>query len=154
MYSLYIYTKPYQQLFYTSRYLQNTSKSDEYRRECSKYTVGLTPYEALIQIPPEYDINPLPNLGPKVNHHFTESNSVYSTIEHPRWGLIQSVKLTRDIKAGEELFTDYGYGHSPFPTDFPWYWETKLALDKEERMQKEVKKNKSNKKTKKSKKVA
>ena len=72
--------------------------------------------------------------------------------EHPRWGMIQSVITTRDIKAGEELFTDYGYKFSPFPDDYPWYWDTKLVLDKEERMKKEAEENKSKKKTKKSKK--
>ena len=61
-------------------------------------------------------------LGPKVNHHFRANNSVYMETEHPRWGLIQSVTPTKNIKAGEELFTYYGYGASEFPNDFPWYF--------------------------------
>ena len=143
MYSLYIYSNPYQEDFYRSKYLHNTSKSDEYRRECKKYSLPIFPYKGLIQLPPEYDIKPLPNLGPKVNHHFTEPNSFYGMIEHPRWGLIGAVNAKRDIKAGEELFTKYKYDRRPVPCDFPWYWEAKLALDKEERMKKRVKENKS-----------
>ena len=59
--------------------------------------------------------------------------------EHPRWGMIQSVTPTRDIKAGEELFTYYGYGINEFPSDFPWYFETKLAIEREERLENEKK---------------
>ena len=59
--------------------------------------------------------------------------------EHPRWGMIQSVTPTRDIKAGEELFTYYGYGIGEFPSDFPWYFETKLAIEREERLENEKK---------------
>ena len=105
---------------------------------------------------------PFPNLGPKVNHHFKEHNSNYMETEHPRWGLIQSVTPFVDMKAGEELFTFYGYGiKAKFPADFPWYWEAKMIIDREERLQKEalekqkaekkkIKKNKSKIKDKKS----
>ena len=72
--------------------------------------------------------------------HFRSNNSVYQETEHPRWGLIQSVTPTRNIKAGEELFTNYGYKSADFPDDFPWYWETKLAIEREERIEKENKK--------------
>ena len=44
----------------------------------------------------------------------------------------------RDMKAGEELFTFYGYGKNDFPADFPWYFEAKLALEREERIAKEA----------------
>ena len=54
--------------------------------------------------------------------------------------MIQSVTPTRNIKAGEELFTNYGYKNADFPDDFPWYWETKLAIEREERIEKENKK--------------
>ena len=43
----------------------NTSKSDEYRRHCKKYTLYISYYSGSIDIPPEVDVNPLPNLGKK-----------------------------------------------------------------------------------------
>ena len=54
-----------------------------------------------------------------------------------------------------ELHTNYGYGKNDFPNDFPWYWETKLALEREERLNKienEKKLDKTSKRTKKTKK--
>ena len=54
--------------------------------------------------------------------------------------MIQSVTTNRSIKAGEELYTYYGYRRSRFPADFPWYWELKGIMDKEARL--EAKKNK------------
>lgn len=73
-------------------------------------------------------------------------------IEHPRYGLIQSVTVLRDMKAGEELFTNYGYGKSDFPADFLWYWETKMALEREERLEAELKEEKKKKQKKEQKK--
>ena len=40
-------------------------------------------------------------------------------MEHPRWGMIQTVTPLRDLKAGEELFTYYGYGWPEGGPDFP-----------------------------------
>ena len=37
------------------------------------------------------------------------------------------------FQAGEELFTYYGYQKIDFPKDVPWYFEQKLALEREER---------------------
>ena len=37
------------------------------------------------------------------------------------------------------MFTYYGYGPSEFPGDFPWYFETKLAIEREERLENEKK---------------
>ena len=78
-------------------------------------------------------------------------------MEHPRWGMIQTVTPTRDIIAGEELFTHYGYewaeGGSDFPEDFPWYWKAKQSLEREERIlqkKKEKKKVENKKRRKKS----
>ena len=92
--------------------------------------------------------------GPKVNHHFRANNSGYTPMEHPRWGMIQTVTPTRDIKAGEELFTYYGYGRQKggqdFPEDFPWYWEAKQSIEKEERL---LQKKKGKKKVEKNKKI-
>ena len=100
-------------------------------------------YEGIFQLPPEFDIDPLPNLGPKVNHHFKHNNTIYIEIEHPRWGLIQSVTPFKDLKAGEELFTNYGYdrnGEQPgdFPHDYPWYWESRQKYKRQERFEKEA----------------
>ena len=54
-------------------------------------------------------------------------------IEHPRWGAIMGVVSTKYIKAGEELFTYYGYReHRRMPSDYPWYWELKRKVDEEE----------------------
>ena len=86
------------------------------------------------------------------------NNSAYQETDHPVWGAIQSVTPTFDIKAGMELHTHYGYGQIDFPNDFPWYWETKLVLDREERLneieneKKNVKKSKRTLKPKKTKK--
>ena len=55
-------------------------------------------------------------------------------MDHPRWGLIQSVVSTRYITAGEELYGYYGYKAGMFPDDFPWYWEQKMKLDKVKRL--------------------
>ena len=66
-------------------------------------------------------------------------------MDHPRWGLIQSVLASRDIKAGEELFGYYGYERGMFPSDFPWYFELKNQIDKEHRLKKRTKKGLDNK---------
>ena len=57
-------------------------------------------------------------------------------MEHPRWGLISSVVTSKHIKSGEELYTNYGYKKFfEFPADFPWYWEVKRNIEKEERLE-------------------
>ena len=80
--------------------------------------------------------------------------------EHPRWGLIQSVVSQVALKAGSEVFTHYGYPEDKrkFPGDFPWYWEAKEALDKEDELKekendKEAKRNHKPKKYRKKTKV-
>ena len=115
----------------------NTSKSDDYRRDCSKYAMMLYSYEGIFQLPPEFDIDPLPNLGPKVNHHFKHNNTIYIEIEHPRWGLIIALLTTRDVKKEEEIFANYDYDPDEFPMDYPWYHDQKIAFQKEERLRKE-----------------
>ena len=43
--------------------------------------------------------------------------------------LVSGVRIFKDVKAGEELFTDYGYGlGGQFPADFPWYQEARKKL--------------------------
>ena len=76
---------------------------------------------AMICVPPEFDYDPLPNMGPKINHHFTLNNAKYVEVEHPRWGLIVGIFLIKNIKAGDEIFTHYGYSKMDFPNDHPWY---------------------------------
>ena len=70
MYSLYLYQQPDQDHIYKRNCGHNSSKSEEYRRHCCKYSLGISSYQGLIDLPPEFDIMPLPNLGPKVNHNF------------------------------------------------------------------------------------
>ena len=141
-YSLYLYREPdeWDDIFVKNK-MFNTSKSDWYRQECTKYSMHLVTYEGVIAVPPEFDINPLPTIGPKVNHHFRFNNSAYMEVEHPRWGLITSVTTQRDVNIGEELFTHYLYkAGQPFPEDHLWYFETELAIKREERLQKETQK--------------
>lgn len=69
----------------------------------------------------------------QVNHDFRKHNSEYINIEHPRWGAIMGVSTTTNVKAGEEIFTNYGYPRKlPMPEDFPWYWELKKKIEDEE----------------------
>ena len=70
MYSMFLYGLPDQEELYKKSCGHNTSKSEEYRRHCCKYSLGLRSYHGHIDVPPELDVMPLPNLGPKVNHHF------------------------------------------------------------------------------------
>ena len=61
------------------------------------------------------------------------------------WGLISSIVPELNLKAGDELLADYGYGNKDgiqqeFPDDFPWYWELKRKLEKEENVKKKIKK--------------
>ena len=70
-------------------------------------------------------------------------------MEHPRWGMIQTVTASRDILAGEEIFTFYGYGKNDFPEDFEWYWEAKQSIERKERLLLETKGKKTKVKKKK-----
>ena len=73
-----------------------------------------------------------------MNHHFRFNNSAYIETEHPRWGLIIGVTTAIAVNAGKELFTHYQYKEGvPFPEDHPWYFETELAIKREERIKKE-----------------
>ena len=87
----------------------------------------------------------------QVNHSFRHTNSAYVSAEHPRWGSIMCVESQRPIKAGEELYTYYGYGQAEPPNDFPCYFDLKKKIDEEEkekkRQEEEAKKNKKKKKS-------
>ena len=62
---------------------------------------------------------------------------------------MQSLTPSRDVKAGEELFAYYGYKSKEFPADFQWYWETLMEIEKQERLELELKEKewKENEKT-------
>ena len=107
--------------------------------DCKKYSLPVSFYQGKIDLPPEFDVNPLPNLGVKVNHHFRKNNSAFYDIEHPRYGLIQSLTPTVDVKAGQELLAYYGYESKEFPADYEWYWNTLMELEREERLELELK---------------
>ena len=74
-FTLFLYRGFDQTDIYKEKYLQNVSLSDGYRRHCKKYSLGLTTYHGMFDLIPEFDVNPLPTLGPKVNHHFKMNNS-------------------------------------------------------------------------------
>ena len=60
-------------------------------------------------------------------------------IEHPRFGLTQGVfiKPGIELKAGSEIFVNYGYKQeqAKFPHDYPWYYKMKAKVDKERRVE-------------------
>ena len=123
-YSLFLYNTEQHQIF-NQTCTENTDKTDEYRRNCMKYAIKSGRYDARTALPPEKDVEPYPNVGGKVNHHFCEANAIFSEIEHPRWGLMVGIFTNRNIRAGEEIFIDYGYKLNEFPYDVPWYWKAK-----------------------------
>ena len=147
LYSMFFYQVPEQSDLYHKACTHNTSKSHNYRRLCKKYSLGVSSYQGLIDLPPEFDVNPLPNLGGKVNHHFRLNNSAFIEIEHPRYGLMQSLTPTVDVKAGQELFAHYGYKSKEFPADFEWYWNTLMEIEREERLELELKEKEQKKET-------
>lgn len=67
------------------------------------------------------------SLGHKANHSFTP-NSMYDPYDHPRFGLIKSIRTIRSVLAGEELTVAYGYDHSELDTDTPTWYREKLKL--------------------------
>ena len=66
MYSLFLYRIPDQAKLYKELCIDDTTKSDEYRRNCKKYTLYISSFGGIIDLPPELDVNPLPNLGKKM----------------------------------------------------------------------------------------
>ena len=92
LYSLFLYQHPVETHLYEQSCTHNTSKSDSYRRHCKKYSLGIASYSGVIDLPPEFDVNPLPNLGPKVNHHFRKQNAAYMEIEHPRVRFVAEIE--------------------------------------------------------------
>ena len=139
----------------------NITKSDDERRECSKYSIRLCNGQSM-QIPPEQDdVNLYSSYGPKVNHQFYNFTvcpctairvtsylhffvaflsyvlcpfqTIYSCVDHPRFGLVMGVFLSsgNELRRGQEVFINYGYSENNFPYDFPWYWAMKKHADNE-----------------------
>ena len=73
------------------------------------------------------------------------NNSVFEETDHPIWGAIVSVFPLVEIKAGMELFVNYGYNSKNFPEDYPWYWKMKLAHEHEAIVPKNKKRSKNKK---------
>ncbi len=72
-----------------------------------------------IYIPVEYGSLKKYNatLGHKLNHSF-RANARTMPFDSPRFGLVQGIFTTRDVKRGEELFINYGYRPGKAPD---WY---------------------------------
>ena len=62
------YDFPTEAKIYSESKEMNTSRTDEYRRACKKYSLELSTYHTTISIPPELDLPETfhPTLGPKV----------------------------------------------------------------------------------------
>ena len=92
----------------------------------------------LFNIPPNWDDINLYNatLAQKVNNKFEPfTNSYFGFMEHPRFGSIVTVVALKNIKAGEEIFLDYGYAKdNSTRKSVAWYVEqyeaTKVFLQK------------------------
>ena len=57
-------------------------------------------------------------------------------MEHPRWGATMAVQLTRDVSAGNEIYTYYDYERLDINLpELAWYWELKRQVEKEERLE-------------------
>jgi hypothetical protein len=122
----------------------NTSRSDDERSWSKKYSIAVSYTNSYIEIPIEMDYPGawLPGYGSKINNDFDgrRANCIFAKMEHPRFGIIMSVRTYKAVKAGEELFVDYGYGDAPaeFPADFLWYHEAKREfLEKQRRAREE-----------------
>ena len=73
-YNGFVYGKKNGELeLYTKRCSMNLTKSNDERRHCVKYGLGLSARNALINIPPEFDRpeSLIPSWGPKVNHNIS-----------------------------------------------------------------------------------
>ncbi len=68
LYSLFYYRSPDEELEHLRNCAFNSNMSMDYNRECIKYALPTAIYKGRIAVPPEFDNNPLPNLGPKVNN--------------------------------------------------------------------------------------
>lgn len=55
LFSGYFFDYPEEIQYYDETCVQNTSLSDDHRRACKKYSVGLPAYKTMIEYPPELD---------------------------------------------------------------------------------------------------
>ena len=69
-------------------------------------------------------------------------------MEHPRFGSILSVYATVPIKAGQEIFTYYGYKKKDRTEDSDWYFEQLEQIEREQMKEKEKEKEEKKEKVK------
>ena len=74
-------------------------------------------------------------------------------MEHPRFGSILSVYTTVPIKAGQEIFTYYGYKKKDRTEDSDWYFEQLEQIEREQMKEKEKEEKKEKVKEEKKEKV-
>ena len=82
-----------------------------FRYAVHKNLLGFSQY-FMMNVPPEYwsIVHYRATLAHKINHSFNNSNTEFGSVIHPRFGPIRSAFATKDIKRGEQLLIDYGYG--------------------------------------------
>ncbi|XP_065829174.1 histone-lysine N-methyltransferase SETD7-like [Oscarella lobularis] len=93
------------------------------------YTISLDS-ETVIDIPPSCsDVAAYcASLGHKANHSF-EANCKYDLFDHPRFGLIKSIRTLKRIRRDEELTVEYGYDHHGLGknnADAPHWYKSQL----------------------------
>lgn len=51
------------------------------------------------------------SIAHKANCHLDreKNNSHYDSYEHPRFGFLKCIRLSKDVEAGEEIFVEYDY---------------------------------------------
>ena len=64
-----------------------------------------------------------------------------------RFGIVLAIKTTEYIFKDQELFAHYGYKSKEFPADFEWYWNTLMEIEREERLELELKEKEQKKET-------
>ena len=58
-------------------------------------------------------------LAHKANHSFLKLNSRFISVIHPRHGPIAAIQSLREIRKGEEILVNYGYGENGYVSS--WY---------------------------------
>jgi histone-lysine N-methyltransferase SETD7 len=66
-----------------------------------------------VDVPPPFDATThyCASLSHKANHCFAPGavNATFELFVHPRFGKLKAMRLLRPLRAGEEIFVDYGY---------------------------------------------
>eukprot|EP00095_Tigriopus_kingsejongensis_P003382 maker-scaffold153_size302544-snap-gene-2.26 protein:Tk03382 transcript:maker-scaffold153_size302544-snap-gene-2.26-mRNA-1 annotation:"hypothetical protein BRAFLDRAFT_120570" len=103
-----------------------------------KYRHTLGHCSLVIDIPPEFESTEQyqATLGHKVNHKFVPTTA-YMYIDSARFGMVNALITTQDIKKNDEYFANYGYG---IKLDLPWFQELykKFAREHPELVKPEV----------------